>query len=304
MARRSPQPSRKRHDRRRSFWIVAAVIAIAATAGWLFWRRAAPRRPNIVLITIDTLRADHVGAYGAGPGLTPTLDGLAAGGVRFDRAETAVPLTGPAHATILTGQYPPTHGVRGNVVFTLGSRYPTLATRLKRAGYVTAAFVGAYPVAAAFGFGQDFDTFNEEFHESAPGEQGAERRANDVADAAIRWLSSGQASGRAFFMWTHFYDPHAPYDPPEPFRTRFAGRPYDGEIAFADAQIGRVLDALRSAGHADDTVVIALADHGEGLGDHHEMTHGVLVYQSTLRVPFIVSAPGIGRGRVVDAPVA
>jgi len=304
MAKRSAPAPRKPQRRLRPRWIVVAALAIVAIAGLLFWRRVAPARPNILLITIDTLRADHVGAYGAGAGVTPTLDALAASGVRFDRAETAVPLTGPAHATILTGQYPPTHGVRGNVVFTLGARYPTLATRLKRAGYATAAFVGAYPVAAAFGFGQGFDTFNEEFRESSPGEQGAERRANDVGDAAIRWLSSDQASGRPLFVWTHFYDPHAPYDPPEPFRARFAGRPYDGEIAFADAQIARVLDALRSSGHGEDTIVIALADHGEGLGDHHELTHGVLVYQSTLRVPFIVSGPGVDRGRVVTAPVA
>src|SRR5207249_1824424 len=173
-----------------------------------------------------------------------------------------------SHATILTGHYPPAHGVRGNVVFTLGSRHPTLASRLKASGYRTAAFVGAYPVAAAFGFGQGFDTFDEEFHETSPIDQGAERRASEVADAAIRWLTAANAAD-PFFAWLHFYDPHAPYDPPKPFADRFAGRPYDGEIAFTDAQIGRVLDTLRSSGLDRNTVIMVLADHGEGLGDHH-----------------------------------
>ena len=284
--------------------VVGLIAVIGAAAAWWILRSSAPSHSNLLLITIDTLRADHVGAYGAPgamPGATPTLDALAANGVRFDQVQTAVPLTGPSHATILTGQYPPVHGVRGNVVFTLGTKYPTLATLLKRQGYHTAAFVGAYPVAAAFGFNQGFDTFDEEFHESSPGEQGAERRANEVADAAIRWL--GNAEG-PFFAWLHFYDPHAPYDPPSPYRERFGGHPYDGEIAFADAQIGRVLDALRTSGRDRNTVIVALADHGEGLGDHHELTHAVLIYQSTTRVPLIVAGPGVPQNQVVSARAA
>jgi arylsulfatase A-like enzyme len=288
--------------------VAAAVIAVIAIGGGVAaWRALSSRtsnRLNLVLITIDTVRADHVGAYGAANGATPVLDALAVRGARFDQVQTAVPLTAPSHATILTGQYPPTHGVRGNVVFTLGATYPTLATRLKRRGYATAAFVGAYPVAAAFGFSQGFDTFDEEFHESSPGDQGAERRANEVADAAGRWLASAGAAGTPFFTWLHFYDPHAPYDPPSPYRERFAGRLYDGEIAFTDAQIGRVLDALRAAGHDRDTVVMVLADHGEGLGDHHELTHAVLTYQSTMRVPWIVAGPGVPAARVVNTRVA
>ena len=280
----------------------AAVLLAGAALAWRLFHGAAPSGPNLLLITIDTLRADHVGAYGAPSGATPTLDAFAAGGTRFDQVQTAVPLTGPSHATILTGVYPPSHGVRGNVVFTLGSDHPTLATRLKRRGYRTAAFVGAYPVAAAFGFGQGFDTFDEEFHETSAIDQGAERRANEVADAALKWLG-GAGSTAPFFAWLHFYDPHAPYTPPSPYAERFAGRPYDGEIAFADAQVGRVLDALRASGHDRDTIVMVLADHGEGLGDHHELTHAVLTYQSTMRVPFIIAGPGIAAGRVVSARV-
>ena len=166
--------------------------------------------------------------------------------------------------------------------------------------------MGAYPVAAAFGFGQGFDTFDEEFHESNPGEQGAERRANEVADAFIRWLGPAKAgpyeNDAPFFAWVHFYDPHAPYDPPPPYRERFAGRPYDGEIAFTDAQVRRVVDALRQSGRAQNTVVILLADHGEGLGQHHELTHAVLIYQSTMRVPMIVAGafPLVDGLKVVD----
>jgi arylsulfatase A-like enzyme/Tfp pilus assembly protein PilF len=287
---------------------VGVVLVAAALTWWMTGRRAGPGHPNLLLVTIDTLRADHVGVYGAATGATPALDALAARGVRFDQVQTAAPLTGPAHATILTGLYPPMHGVRNNVVFNLDQKDPTLATRLKQHGYRTAAFVGAYPVAAAFGFNQGFETFDEEFHESNPGEQGAERRANEVADAAIRWLEGPAEDARRdrdapFFAWLHFYDPHAPYDPPPPYRERFAGRPYDGEIAFTDAQVQRVLDALDRSGRTQNTVVVVLADHGEGLGDHHELTHAVLIYQSTLRVPMIVAGPGMPSGRVVSSRV-
>ena len=287
----------------------AAAAALLSSGAWWWTASRTPRHPNLLLITIDTLRADHVGAYGATTGATPALDALAASGVRFDQVQTAVPLTGPSHATILTGQYPPAHGVRGNVVFSLGSKYPTLATLLKRQGYRTAAFVGAYPVAAAFGFGQGFDTFNEDFHETTPGEPGAERRANEVADSALGWLASAvdaasPEQGRPFFAWLHFYDPHAPYSPPAPYRDRFAGQPYDGEIAFTDAQVGRVTDWLRASGHDADTVVVLLADHGEGLGDHRELMHAVLIYQSTMRIPLMMSGPGVPRGVVVPSRAA
>ena len=289
--------------------VSAAAAALFAAGAWWWTASRTPRHPNLLLITIDTLRADHVGAYGATTGATPALDALAARGVRFDQVQTAVPLTGPHTPRSSPASTPPAHGVRGNVVFSLGSKYPTLATLLKKQGYQTAAFVGAYPVAAAFGFNQGFDTFNEDFHEASPGEPGAERRANEVADSALRWLESAagaEASTRSdpFFAWLHFYDPHAPYSPPAPYRDRFAGHPYDGEIAFTDAQVGRVIDWLRSSGHDADTVVVLLADHGEGLGDHHELMHAVLVYQSTMRIPLMVSGPGVPRGVVVPSRAA
>ena len=249
-------------------------------------------------MTIDTLRADRVGAYGHREAATPMLDALARRGARFASATSAAPLTGPSHATILTGVLPPVHGVRENVTFLLDPRHVGLATRLKRAGYRTAAFVAAYPVAAAFGFGEGFDHFSEGLHPNPGIGQGAERPANEVADAFLDWLARTREGSGPFFAWVHFYDPHAPYAPPAPYRETFAGRPYDGEVAFTDAQLGRILEALRAAGKERDTVVAVLADHGEGLGEHGETGHGILLYESTLRVPFLLAGPGVPEGRV------
>jgi len=275
------------------------VIVTGALGWWATHRR--PTGPNLLLVTIDTLRADHVGVYGAANARTPTLDALATRGVRFEHAQSPVPLTGPSHATILTGLYPPRHGVRDNIVFPLDPRHKTLASRLKTEGYRTAAFVGAYPVAAAFGFRQGFDTFSENFKESPIPGAGAQRPANEVVDDTLGWLA--KPGDGPFFLWMHLYDPHAPYDPPEPYRTEFAGRLYDGEVAFADTQLGRVFDWLRSSGHDADTVVAVLADHGESLGEHGELTHAVLIYEATLHVPFLLAGPGVPRGTTVSARV-
>jgi choline-sulfatase len=273
------------------------LVGAAALALWLRpWR--SPGRPSLLLVTIDTLRADHVGAYGYGPATTPTLDALARRGVRFERAQSAAPLTGPSHATILTGHYPPVHGLRDNARLTIDPKITTLAERLKRTGCRTAAFVAAYPVAGAFGFGRGFDTFDEGLSAAEPGHV-AERPANAVADAAIGWLRALGKADAPFFAWLHFYDPHLPYDPPEAYRARFAS-PYDGEVAFADGQLGRVLDALRESGRDAQTFVMVLSDHGEGLGDHGEATHGLLLYESTLRVPLVIAGPGIAAGGVVS----
>jgi arylsulfatase A-like enzyme/tetratricopeptide (TPR) repeat protein len=280
--------------------LAAASIAVLGLAvGW----RAMQRRPrlNLLLVTIDTLRADHVGAYGNADARTPTLDALAARGVRFAHAQSPVPMTGPSHATILTGLYPPVHGVRDNVVFSLDPKHRALATVLKGQGYRTGAFVGAYPVAAAFGFRQGFDAFSEDFKDSPIPGAGAQRPASDVVDASLKWLAA-PADG-PFFVWMHLYDPHAPYDPPEPYRTQFAGRPYDGEIAYTDAQLGRVFDWLKSSGHEADTVVAVLSDHGESLGEHGEVTHAVLLYEATLHVPLIVAGPSVPPGVAVAGRV-
>ncbi len=292
-------PARPQSKRRRLIAIAFAALMLAGGTVWL----ARPSRPSLLLVTIDTLRADHVGAYGYSGAATPVLDALARRGARFAHATTAAPLTGPSHATILTGLLPPRHGVRENVTFLLDPRHVSLATRLKRAGYRTAAFVAAYPVARAFGFGEGFEDFSEGLHPNPGIGQGAERPASEVADAVLEWLGRTRDAHGPFFAWVHFYDPHAPYAPPPPYRETFAGRPYDGEVAFADAQLGRILDALRAAGRERDTVVAVVADHGEGLGEHGEAGHGILLYQSTLHVPFLLAGPGVPEGRVVEEPV-
>ncbi len=291
-----PAAAPRRLRRARALALAGALVA-AAGLGVAAWRASRPSSPNLLLVTLDTLRADRVGAYGHAEADTPVLDSLARRGARFANVLSPVPITGPAHASLFTGHYPPVHGVRDNLAFALDARHPTLATILKARGYRTAAFVGAFPVAAAYGFGRGFDHFNEDFHTTPLGSQGAERPGNEVADRAIEWLAStGEAP---LFAWLHLYDPHEPYTPPPPFDARFEGRPYDGEVAFADAQVGRVLEALRPAGHARDTLVAVVADHGESLGEHGEATHAMLVYQATLHVPFVLAGPGVPSGVVV-----
>ena len=249
-------------------------------------------RPNVLLVTIDTFRADRLGT-----GVAPAIDRLAASGVRFTSARSAVPLTLPSHTTIHTGLLPPAHGVRENGMDALADTHATIARQLKRAGYDTAAFIGAFVLDRRFGLAQGFDTYDDQIPRDpdASDRLEAERPASAVVDRALAWFDRRQSAIRnppsAFFVWVHLYDPHAPYNPPPEFRARTA-TPYDGEIAYADAQLARLFDALRSHGLMDRTVVVVAGDHGEGLGDHGERTHGMLLYDSTLRVPLIIAAPG------------
>ena len=293
-------PREARRRPRAALVAAVAVLLVVVAFGVSPWTRRAPR-PNLLLVTIDTLRADHVGAYGYAQPTTPTLDGLARRGARFDRVQAAAPLTGPSHATILTGHYPPAHGLRDNGRLTIDPKVETLAERLKGAGWRTAAFVAAYPVAGSFGFARGFDRFDEGLAVAEPGRV-AERPGSAVAEAAIGWLRAQKDAPEPFFAWVHFYDPHLPYAPPEPYGGRFASR-YDGEVAFADAQFGRVLDALREIGREEQTIVVVLSDHGEGLGEHGETSHGLLLYESTLRVPLLIAGPGVAAGRVVHERV-
>ena len=254
---------------------------------------AAPARPNVLLVTIDTFRADRVGA-----GIAPAIDRLAASGTRFTAARTAVPLTLPSHTTIHTGLLPPVHGVRDNGVDALAAGHPTVARLLKDAGYDTAAFVGAFVLDHRFGLAQGFDAYDDQIPRdpAATERLEAERPASAVVDRALAWLEHRSPAlpappAHPFFLWLHLYDPHAPYNPPKAFLP--PGRsPYDGEIAYADSQLARLLDAIRSRQLLDRTIVVVAGDHGEGLGDHGERTHGMLVYDSTLRVPLIVAVPG------------
>ena len=251
-----------------------------------------PARPNVLLVTIDTFRADRVGT-----GVAPGIDRLAAAGLRFTAARAAVPLTLPSHTTIHTGLLPPAHGVRENGVDALSATHPTVASLLKGAGYDTAAFVGAFVLDHRFGLAQGFDTYDDHIPRdpAATERLEAERPAAAVVDRALAWLDRDQGprtnAKAPFFMWVHLYDPHAPYNPPAEFRARTSSA-YDGEIAYADAQLARVLDTLRARGEMDRTLVVVAGDHGEGLGEHGERTHGMLLYDSTLRVPLIIAAQG------------
>jgi choline-sulfatase len=277
---------------------VLAACALAAVAGCE--RRGAPapaaERPSVLLVTIDTLRWDRVGAYGYAAARTPHLDALARAGVRFEEALSPAPLTLPAHATLLSGLDPPRHGVHDNGTYVFPDGVPTLATTLRERGWATGAFVGAFVLDRRFGLARGFDEYDDRIgrRRSGPSVLESERTCEAVAAPATEWIGRQTAP---FLAWVHFYDPHAPYDPPPLIRDAHAGRPYDGEIAYADQCLGRVLEAARARAGAR-LVVAVTGDHGEGLGDHGERTHGFFVYQSTLRVPLVISGAGLPAGSV------
>lgn len=269
---------------------------------------AQPSRPNVLLITLDTTRADRIGAYGYKLGTTPNLDRLAREGIRFDDATTQAPLTGPAHAALLTGQYPGRLGIKDNANTPIPEAATTLAEALKGSGYRTGAFIGSFVVDRSYGFAQGFDTFDASF-QGFRNEIKAQvqRSAAHVMDPAIGWIKSGLDKGVArapFFAWIHLYDPHTPYAAPAPFAARFAKQPYDGEIAYVDSEIGRLLGALKQVGYAENTIVMAIADHGEALGDHGEEEHGIFLYEAVSRIPWIVRLPKAERaGSVIPEQV-
>lgn len=248
---------------------------------------------NLLLVTIDTLRADRVGAYGYTGAQTPALDGLARDGVLVEDAVVQVPQTRPSHASLFTGRLPYEHGLRDNFSPPLPERFPTLATLLRGRGFATAGFVGAYPVSRDSGLDRGFDHFDDPFSSQGKREaadERSERRAGEVVDRALAWLKSTER--RPFFAWVHLFDPHAPYAAPVPWRERFAKQPYDGEVAYADAQVARLLAWLDGAKERQRTLVVVTADHGEGLGDHGEDEHLLFIYDSTLRVPLLARWPG------------
>jgi arylsulfatase A-like enzyme/Tfp pilus assembly protein PilF len=284
--------------------IVVTLVALCLVGVVsLIWRRAAAPAPirsgvcascNVLLITIDTLRSDRVGAFGGPPGLTPNLDRLAAEGLRLTRTYTSAPLTLPSHTSIMTAVSPPVHGVRANGLFRLGTGLPTLADILKSHGYRTGAFVGAFVLDARFGLNRGFDVYDDRYGEKHAGAdtEGAERRAEEVVKPAEAWIlgpishQPSAVTGGPFFAWVHLYDPHEPYNAPEPYASQHA--PYDAEVAYTDAAIGHLLADLTAAHLLDRTLVVVAADHGESLGEHGERSHGVFAYDVTLRVPWII----------------
>jgi arylsulfatase A-like enzyme/Flp pilus assembly protein TadD len=262
--------------------------------------RAAGAELNVLLVTVDTIRADRLGCYGPGAAPTPRIDGLAAKGILFERAFAHDPETLPSHTNILLGLTSPAHGVCENSKSIVAPDFLTLAEHFKAHGYATAAFVSGFPLDSRFGLNQGFDVYDDRFPaKPAAGELFSERRAEKTVAAALQWL--GQPKGK-WFCWVHFWDPHDPYDPPEPYRTRYADDPYSGEVAYVDAQLGVLLDELAKRGLADRTLVVLTGDHGESFGEHGETFHGYFAYNTTLRVPLIIVVPGAVSSRV-KAPV-
>ncbi len=244
------------------------------------------QRPSFLLITLDTTRADRIGTYGADTAHTPTIDRLAREGVVFEMALAPTPLTLPSHASILTGVYPTTHGVRNNGLFVLPPEATLVSEVLRESGWNTGAFVAAYVLDARFGLNQGFQVYRGVPTHLMQGRH-FERPADQVVDDALTWLRSLDP-GQPFFAWVHLYDPHHPYRPPGPWDERLED-PYDGEIAFSDAQIQRLLAGLGADGRTRNLLTVVTADHGEGLGDHRESTHGTYVYQTTQHVPLVLS---------------
>ncbi len=276
-------------------WALAVLVVAAGAAGvWLARGRAVRAPMNLVIVTLDTTRADRMGAYGNKDIETPAFDRIAREGVLFDNAVSSAPLTLPVHSSMFTGKFPPEHGVRDNGGFFLGPEQLTLAEVLQSKGYRTGAFIGAYVLDSKWGINQGFDTYFDKFDlsESKAVSLGAiQRPGNEVVDQALPWID--QVKDQPFFAWVHLYDAHSPYRPPEPFATTYKAHPYNGEIAFADSQVARVLARLEALHVADRTVVMILGDHGESLGDHGEQSHGFFVYNSTTHVPFAIRAPGV-----------
>jgi len=240
---------------------------------------------NVLLITLDTTRADHLGCYGYPPAKTPHLDRLAHEGIRFARVYCPAPLTLPSHCSIMSGLYPVTHRVRNNG-HDLPPGIKTLADILKGHGYTTAAFVSSFSVDSRFGIGRGFDVYDDTFQSQLPLKSlNAERRAEETFGRFSRWLEKNWKN--RFFAWVHYFDPHLPYDPPSPYREEFDGRLYDGEIAYMDHYVGAVLERLEEKGILEKTIIVVAGDHGEGLGDKVETGHGIFLYEETLRVPLI-----------------
>jgi arylsulfatase A-like enzyme/Tfp pilus assembly protein PilF len=254
---------------------------------------------NVVVVTLDTTRADRLGCYGFRGIETPNLDALARDGVVFENETATVPLTLPSHTSIFTGLVPPHHGVRDNGGFVLAEEKTTLAERLKAAGYATGAFVAAWVLEGRWGLKQGFDHYGDKFELSkykVVSLGTVQKPGDEVMDDALAWLSG--VKSQKFFAWVHLYDPHTPYEPPEPFKSRYPGQPYLGEIAYADKVLGRLLDWLRDNRVLGRTVVVVTADHGESLGEHGEASHSYFIYDSTTRVPLIVRTPWGLKGRI------
>lgn len=308
------EPIRAPAPFRRSILAALGIAALAAGGAFILLHRAprtdaeararlgrldpSPSQLNLVFVTLDTMRADRLGCYGDRGAETPNIDGLAHEGVLFEHTTSAVPLTFPSHSTIFTGLLPPHHGVRDNGGFFLEDDKTTLAERLKAAGYATGAFIGAWVLESRWGLAQGFDKYSDKFDLSQYKVLSlgtVQKRGDEVMDDTLSWLDT--VKDRRFFAWVHLYDAHAPYDAPEPYRSRHPGQPYAGEVAYVDHVVGRLVDFLRRNGLLDKSLIVLTGDHGESLGEHSESTHAYFIYNSTTAVPLIVRTPWGYRGR-------
>ncbi len=294
-------------SRRRFGLLLAGTVAATAAVRW-FWPRS---HVNVVLVTLDTTRADRLGCYGNKTTQTPALDELASRGTLFERAYAAAPLTLPSHASMLTGLWPPEHGIPANGDNALDKSIPTAAELFAKEGYDTAAFVAAFVLDARFGLNRGFQVYNDDLSSATPGPEELDRYRDGkhVVAAAVNWLDERQRTrhSQPFFCWMHLYDPHDPYiSHPEQFQSQFDHQLYEGEVSYADVMLGRLLDKLKATGELDRTVVIVTGDHGESLGEHGERTHGYMLHESTLRVPLIISDPRHPQsaGTRIAAPVS
>lgn len=287
----------------RILWKGSAVLGCLLLAGTLTVRAAEANPPNVLLITIDTLRADHLGCYGDSQIKTPNIDGLARDGILFKRTFAQVPLTLPSHTVILSGTYPMYNHVRDFTGTGVPANVGIISQAFQRHGYATAAFVSAFVLDGKWwGLAKGFDVYDDRFdprqYETRnPGN--IQRRGDETVDRFLKWYAHRPA--KPFFVWIHLYDPHSPYDPPEPYHTQYAGHLYDGEIAFDDAQLGRAFKALKDSGTYGHTIIAFLSDHGESLGDHGEDEHGFFIYNSTIHVPLIIKLAGPPKVKTVDA---
>ncbi len=264
---------------------------------------AAGTAPTVLIVSIDTLRADRLGCYGKADAGTPVLDRLAAGGVRVAHAQTTAPLTLPAHTSLLTGRSLPAHGVFNNGTFALGPGVPTLAERFSKAGWATGAFVSSPVLARRYGLGRGFDAYDDRIVPARPSRvvHWEERPGAQTVKLALDWLAVQGA--KPAFLWVHLFEPHRPYEPPPEIAARFPNDHYQGEVATADAAVGQLVDGLAAQGRAKQALVVVVGDHGEGLGEHGEATHGMYLYRGTMEVPALVNGPawGVTAGAVLDA---
>jgi arylsulfatase A-like enzyme/Tfp pilus assembly protein PilF len=291
------RPSRKNFRRR---LLALAMAGVLLAALFMLLRPAMARRAllrqlprcNVILLTLDTLRADHLSCYDANHVQTPHLDALAASGTLFEKCITQTPLTLPAHTSILSGTYPLYHQVRDNGGFLVPDRLELISETLQRRHVATAGFIAAYVLHSKWGINQGFDQFNDDFdlakYQSISLGK-VQKRAGEVLAEAEAWLREN--GNKRFFSWIHLYDPHTPYDPPSPFKEQYRGHPYRGEVAYMDSELGKFFDFLKRQGLWDTTVIIACGDHGESFGEHREQGHGFFIYESTVRVPLIIRAP-------------